>query len=245
VQLSNFFLSSVQNNKDNTLIMNYGSDDKNVWTMIPKASSKTTTDSIANYNAQYIVLKDNILINQSQIKAEIICIEEIKSSLDKLQNIIKNNFNNIKDHAYKIINNDTIANITSPTNVGQLPVPNYDPSITIQEFESEKDNKEEFMDFFQILAENERKRQEREAQLAREEQAIQNARTEQAKQIEDAQKAEKLKQMSMSINDKNTVINNIINMKNNYLQELESDISNINILLTLIEVLVIFFLLAK
>jgi len=161
VQISNFFLSSVQNSQDNTLQIVYGSDDSTMWQIIPKESniinSTNSDDSI-----EYIVTKDNILTNLALVKSEIIYIKSFKDSLSNLQNLIRNNYANIINYVNQLIDNQT-SNITT--------------SNPIDKTFTNKNN------------------------------------------------------INISNNEKIDLINNIKNTKNSYIQQIEGDISKINILL--------------
>jgi hypothetical protein len=109
VQLSNFFLSSSQNSQDSSLVVNYGSDEVNTWIMIPKletnndANINGSNESVNNYSTEYIVAKDILLKKISQIKAQIICFKSCKGALNNLQYIIRNKYDNIKNHINSLL----------------------------------------------------------------------------------------------------------------------------------------------
>ena len=126
VQLANFFLSSSQNTQDNSLIINYGSDDTNIWQMIPKSTTQSSTDTVNNYGTEYIVIKESILTNLASVNSQIICVKAFIESLNKLQDIVKNNYTNIETYMEQILNNsggtsDTMNPITNP-NITQNPL---------------------------------------------------------------------------------------------------------------------------
>lgn len=198
VQLSNFFLSSSQNTEDDSLIISYGNDDTNIWKMIPKDIT-TSKSETTNYSAEYIVAKDNILASYSKNKAEIICVNAFKDALINLKDTVKNNYINIENYVYEIMNNqipnDTNTNtntnntiaIKKPLNRDPNKYPIEDPNEDAIEDSNNKDSFEGFKEEANI---------------------------------------------NMTTNDKTTVTNNIINMKNDYIQQIDEDISNIDIMLS-------------
>ena len=160
IQLNNFFLSSNQNNQDSSLYINYGSDDVNIWTMIPQKKSKTNNNTV-DKSTEYIVKRDNILMSIAITKSQIIYLNIFKDSLNKLQDIIKTNYSNIENYVIQIMNNQ---------------VPNIP--------------------------------------------------------IDSTQSTPKYETITVSENDKNTFISNITRMKQDYINQINIDISTININLT-------------
>lgn len=158
VQLNNFFLSSSQNSQDNSLIINYGSDETNIWVMIPKTSKDSSSNPINNYSTQYIVAKETLLLNLASIKSQIVSVQSFKYSLNKLQDLVRNNYNNIINYMNQILNNKVVE---GSIDMG-IEIPNISNSI--------------------------------------------------------------------SANTKTKIINNILTMKNNYLQQIDDDIKKLDLL---------------
>lgn len=182
VQLSNFFLSSSQNSQDNSLIINYGSDDTNIWTMIPKPIENASSESVNSYSTQYIVAKDMLLANIANVKSQIICVNAFKDALNKLKDIIKMNYDNINKYMEQIMYSSTTGGTTDTSRFKNINSTNKIPNTTL---------KQNFRD-------------------------VNNIRI----------------NINLTTDEKNTIINNILNMKNNYLQKIEKDIINLNILLS-------------
>jgi len=171
VQISNFFLSTNQNSLDNSLQIVYGSDDTTRWNIIPKTEGMLDAKAI-DTSPQYIVAKDNILTKLSSIKSQIICIQAFKDSLNKLQDLIRSNYVNIKDYMTKVMNN-------------QKPIPTLSSREDVTSENDIFENVEEFTN----------------------------------------------NNIYMTTNDKYSVINNITNTENSYLQQIEVDINAMNNLL--------------
>jgi len=198
VQLSNFFLSSSQNSQDDSLVINYGSDDRNVWLMIPKTIETANSESVNSYSTEYIVAKDMLNANIADNKAQIICVQAFKETLNKLKNIVNINYNNINKYMEQIMNTSTTGG-TTDTAGGTTDTTGGTGGTT--DTAGGTGGTTDTMSNIQLTE-----------TFANENNIIIN--------------------INFSADDKNTIINNILNMKNYYLKQIEADISNLNILLS-------------
>ena len=103
VQLPNFFLSSTVNNIDNSLVINYGNDDTNVWKVIPVTNSNVDVPE-STIKAQYIIDKDAIISKLINIKAQKLCLKAYSNILYMLKNTISTNYTNIINYVNNFIN---------------------------------------------------------------------------------------------------------------------------------------------
>ena len=226
VQLSNFFLSSTTNIQDQSLVVNYGSDDTNIWLIIPKPDTVYNNKNTDNISTQYIVAKESIFTNLAQIKAKVICQQALKDSLYKLESIVRINYNNIKDHINMLLGNNydntnteiTIPNIISDTNPESDTLSNNIIS-SISDFKDANakptNNIEPFFNYFEEPTNSS-------VEIALKAKREQDAASAVRSAVEATEKSRLAKILA------NTVINNIIIMKNNYLQQINTDINNVN-----------------
>lgn len=103
VQLPNFFLSSTIASCNNSLTIIYGHDDSMTWQLISKpqniANASGNNDlQLANTTTQYIVTSENIIASLINSKMESICLQAIKDSLVRLEDIIRGKYINIQSH---------------------------------------------------------------------------------------------------------------------------------------------------
>ena len=221
VQISNFFLSSNQNSQDNSLQIVYGSDDTTLWKMIPKQVDNNDSQSdSANASTEYLVKKDNIVTNLSTIKSQIICIQAFIDTLVKLQDMVKNNYSNIQNYVFQILSG-TVTDISSSINPIN-PIPTTDP----QELDPFPTLADEIID--QDILSNPENAGPGDSKAS--ENTVPN--TTQSNPTQPIVEGFANSDINMSIDEKNAVINTIINMQNTYLQQIDSDLSRFNILLT-------------
>ena len=222
VQISNFFLSSNQNSQDESLQIVYGSDDTTIWSIIPKTNMDNNEES-NSVSTEYLVAKDNLMSNLISIKSQILSIEAFKETLEKIKDNIRNNYVNIQNYVSQILNNQ---------------IPNTADNIVYKDNGDTEETLENEDDMMQTpTLPNE----------LIEQQILETDDT------DGGQKASEIptvsmptvsmptvpiiekfanNTMSMSSDEKLTAINNIMNMQNTYLQQINSDISRINILLS-------------
>lgn len=249
-QLTNFFLSSVQNDQDSSLVVNYGNDDTNSWSLIPKSTTNSNSESVIHNGIEYIVAKELLLKKIADVKGQKICVQAIKDSLNKLQILVRTNFTNIKNHMEKLLNygtqntapnvkkssfeNTKEAFITSSQRREQEEAQRREEEENYAEYGFRNDqyqgqNLGDYQDQTRAIQEAEAAKYEIKLKSALAEQEAINKSIAAAKLT--AEKAAKAAELAAIQAIAGTVINSIVNMKNNYLQTINADIGSINTIL--------------
>lgn len=96
IQYNGFFMSF--NETNNLLEIVYGSDDKTMWTMVPQEQTNINNKYGVYTGVEFIVAAENILQKFKNIYVNIICLNAMKSGLNELQDLIRNNYTNITQY---------------------------------------------------------------------------------------------------------------------------------------------------
>jgi len=113
-QFADFFLKF--NDTDNTISLVYGKDESMEWQMIPKLqdSSNSTENIVNNIGSEYYVAKENILQKIKSNNMKLMSLNAIKDSLSALQDQIRNNYTNIENYMQTTMNNQKkVYDVTS------------------------------------------------------------------------------------------------------------------------------------
>jgi len=233
VKLTNFYLSTSINGIDNTLIINYGNDDSNIWKSIPKIN-KTTDISYYNQKKEFDDKKIKVMDKIINAKTKIMGINALIDILNRLINIINVNYTSIKastTNSLNVINNknnleleksiseleNTIKSMTLPT------IPNIDSSNDDDSVSYGSGS------FFKSLMKQVQKKKAEE-QMKEQLLLIKDRQGEILNLEEDQQKLkQKLKEKQIKQeNDKTIILKTISDMQTYYIDKITSDINSIS-----------------
>ena len=119
-QFGNFFLKF--NDTDNTISIVYGKDESMEWQMIPKLqdSSNSTNNVVNNIGSEYYVAKENILQKIKSNNMKLMSLNAIKDGLSALQDQIRNNYTNIENYMQTTMNNQKKVYDVTSGNIGDI-----------------------------------------------------------------------------------------------------------------------------
>lgn len=198
-QFADFFLKF--NDVDDNISIVYGKDESMEWQMIPKLqdSSNSTVNTVNNIGAEYYVAKENILQNIKSSSMKLMSLNAIKDGLSALQDQIRNNYTNIENYMQTSMNNQKKVYDITSGSSGDSGG-NSNMATNIPTT-PETTTPETTIPGAPISP-------------------FDNEKIPESYQILGS---------NISSNDQALVINQIINMKNYYLQQVQSEISNIDI----------------
>ena len=209
-QFADFFLKF--NDVDNRISLVYGKDESMEWQMIPKLqdSSNSTNNAVSNIGSEYYVAKENILQNIKSSSMKLMSLNAIKDGLSALQDQIRNNYTNIENYMQTTMNNQKkVYDVTSGSSGDSGGISNANVNV------------------------NNNMPTTPETTIPRTPSTTTPGTTTPGTPTSTydsviMDNSAQILGSNISSNDQALVINQIINMKNYYLQQIQSEISNID-----------------